>query len=323
MTESADSSPPPAPRPGHVPVLLERTIEVLDPQSGETALDCTAGLGGHAEAIARRIGPSGTLVLNDADPSNLAAAAQRLRDLPEPPAVIMLRGNFADAPRRMLEQGLAADVVLADLGFASTQIEDPARGLSFQREGPLDMRFDPESPVTAAVLVNTLPEEELAEIIRDFGEDREARRIARKLVEARKDAPIDSTVRLAQIVRSAMRGGREKGRIDPATRTFQALRIAVNDELGSLAALLEAVGRAATSLKVGAESRPTWLRRGARVCVISFHSLEDRPVKRLFADLTRRGMAPALTKKPDGATDEEIASNPRARSARLRAIRVG
>lgn len=307
---------------GHVPVLLDQTLALLAPAPGETALDCTAGAGGHAAAIARLLGAAGTLILNDVDPARVAAAAAAVRDLDRPPRLIELRGNFADAPRRLVELGHAADLVLADLGFASTQMDDPARGLSFLREGPLDMRLDPAGPVTAAQLVNTLPERELAEVIRDYGEEREHRRVARKLVEARADAPIDTTARLAQIVRSAVGGRGGMSRIDPATRTFQALRIAVNDELGSLDALLESVARAATSNRTGGGARPAWLRPGARVAVISFHSLEDRRVKHAFAGLVERGLATSLTKKPATASVDEIARNPRSRSAKLRAIRL-
>lgn len=315
----------------HVPVLMEEVLAVLDPRPGEIALDCTAGLGGHSAAIGARLGPAeggGTLILCDLDPTNLAAAGERVRQLPAPPKVIEWYTNFADAPRRMLAAngGLAADVVLADLGFSSNQMESAQRGFSFMREGPLDMRLDPSGPVTAAQLVNTLPASELEQIIREYGEERHARAIAQKLVEARRDEPITTTARLAAIVRSVVgpRGGGAS--IDFATRTFQALRIAVNDELGNLHALLDAVERAARALKAGSGGEKgrdgVWLSPGARVAIIAFHSLEDRLVKRAFARLVEQGLAVSLTKKPVEASEDEVARNPRARSAKLRAIRL-
>ncbi|MEC9374447.1 MAG: 16S rRNA (cytosine(1402)-N(4))-methyltransferase RsmH, partial [Planctomycetota bacterium] len=210
----------------HIPVLLDQVLEVLAPGPGQTLLDCTVGLGGHAEAVASTIGPTGVAILNDADPANLAAAAERIGRLPSPPRVETLRGNFAQAPRRLVELGLAADMVLADLGFASPQMDDPSRGFSFRGDGPLDMRFDPEGPVTAATLVNALSERELGEILRDYGEERLWRQVARKLVAEREASPISTTSRFASIVRSVVGGRNGQSRIDPATRSFQALRIA-------------------------------------------------------------------------------------------------
>jgi len=183
----------------HMPVLASETLELLDPQAGETALDCTAGLGGHAALLAERVGASGRMILNDLDPWHLERAAARVRAAADA-AVETLRGNFAEAPRKLAERGWSADVVLADLGFASSQVEDPERGLSLRLDGPLDMRLDPQGPLTAAELVNTGSEEELAEIIRDFGEERMARRVARKIVASRAERPIETTGRLASIV---------------------------------------------------------------------------------------------------------------------------
>jgi len=335
MTPSSepDFSEPHDPPPGqaaHVPVLLDEVVATLAPRRGEVVLDCTAGLGGHAAALGAKVGREGTVVICDLDPGNLAAAGRRVEALPAPPRVLAWYTNFADAPRRMLAvreaegAGLRADVVLADLGFSSNQMADAARGFSFMREGPLDMRLDPSSPVTAAQLVNTLPARELEEIIRDYGEERRAREVAQKLVEARRTEPITTTARLAAIVRSVVgpRGGGAS--IDPATRTFQALRIAVNDELGNLHALLEAVERAARAVAAGGTGGAggTWLAPGARVGIIAFHSLEDRLVKRAFAKLVEQGLATALTKKPIEAGPEETARNPRARSAKFRAVRL-
>lgn len=306
-------------QPRHVPVLLEETLAALTPRAGEVYLDCTAGLGGHAVVVGRALGRNGTIVLNDADPANLAAARAAVESGDAPPRVVTFHGNFADAPRRLIESGLAANLVLADLGFSSNQVEDAARGMSFSRDGPLDMRLDPTLPITAAELVASLPEAELAQIIRDYGEDRDAARIARKLVEARRTAPITTTGKLADIVRQASGRRPSRDAIDPATRTFQALRIAVNDELGSLQSLLAATEAGAAKLAAG---QPSWLKPGARVAIISFHSLEDRPVKRAFADLVSRGLATELTRKPVQASEDEIGENPRSRSAKLRAVRI-
>jgi 16S rRNA (cytosine1402-N4)-methyltransferase len=303
----------------HIPVLLEPTLSLLAPCRGETVLDCTVGGGGHARVFGERIGPEGRLVINDADEATLREAESSLLAAGGP-EVIAVRGDFAGAPRALVERGLAADVVLADLGFSSIQMDDPGRGFSFKGGGPLDMRYDRSSGQTAADLVNTLSEEELGEIIRDYGEERRWRQAARKIAEARKESPISTTDRLAAIVRGAVGRAPSASRLDPATRTFQALRIAVNDELASLDALLESVDRVAGA---GAAGGPgSWLASGARLGVISFHSLEDRRVKRCFQGLVRRGLAEALTRSPVTADEEEIERNRRARSAKLRVIRL-
>lgn len=311
---------------GHVPVLLREVVRTLDPQPGETVVDCTAGLGGHAAVLAQRVGARGRVVLNDLDPGNLSRAEAFVRSLPDAPEVVAIAGNFAELPRKLAERRIGADAVLVDLGFSSSQMDDAARGFSFQREGPLDMRLDPHGPTTAARLVNSLPEAELAEIIRDLGEERQWRRIAAKLVAERARAPIETTARLAAIVTDAVGGpGRTAGRIHPATKTFQALRIAVNDELGALRSLLESVSRVASGLGVGAGAGASWLARGgrgARIGVIAFHSLEDRLVKHAFADLVKRGLAEALTKRPIEATEQEVRDNARSRSAKFRAVRL-
>lgn len=319
--------PPPAYRlslhhdPAHIPVLYEQVLDLLAPRPGETLIDCTAGLGGHAAAIAQRLGPNGRVVLFDLDPANLQRAEARVRASlnPADPAVaevVGVRANFAQAPAWAAQAGIRADVVLADLGFASTQVDDPARGLSFRHPGPLDMRLDPAGPVTAAELVNTLSERDLADLIYRYGEERLSRRIAAKLVAERRREPITTTDRLASIVRSVV--PRSPGSIDGATRTFQALRIAANDEIGSLEALLGAIDRAS-----GRTSQAgCWLNPGARVGIISFHSLEDRPVKQAFAAITSDGRATAITRKPAVPTDDEQRANPRSRSAKLRVIRL-
>ncbi len=311
---------------GHIPVLPNEVLELLDPQPGEVLVDCTAGLGGHAALIAEKLGPTGTVVLNDLDQGNLDRAKVNVAkalcpDDPGSAKVYAIRGNFAELPSKVRELGLSADMILADLGFASTQVDDPERGLSFRFSGPLDMRLDRSSPITAAELVNTLPERDLAEIIWRYGEEKSARRIASKLVAAREVEPITTTDRLAELVRSVSRGPR--GSINPATKTFQALRIAVNDELGSLEALLRVMGIALRkqSQQTGAGGESGWIGSDARVAVIAFHSLEDRPVKRAFSEWVRSGWARPITKGVVVGTDAEIASNPRARSAKLRVCR--
>jgi 16S rRNA (cytosine1402-N4)-methyltransferase len=304
--------------PRHIPVLTREVLAALAPRPGETSLDATAGLGGHAALIAPLVAPGGRVILNDLDPGNLERAAVRVRAVTPGLTVDTRAGNFADLPWRLAEDG-GADLVLADLGFSSNQMDEGSRGFSFMREGPLDMRLDPSAPITAAELVNTLPEAELARILHEFGEEPGARRIARKIAQARRESPITTTSALADVVRSAL-GPRAGGRIDPATRSFQGLRIAVNDEMGALDAFLAGVRRSAQALAVGKPGG--WLRPGARVGIISFHSLEDRRVKRAFGELVRAGWAEELTRGPVEAGPEEVSENPRSRSAKLRAVRL-
>lgn len=307
---------------GHIPVLLAQCVQLLDPKAGEVVVDCTAGLGGHAAALAARLGGGaspGTVVLFDLDPGNLERATARVREAASGVRVIAHHGSFADVGRVLagVEGGLRADVVLADLGFASVQMDDAARGFSFMREGPLDMRLNPKAPVTAAELVNTLSAPELMEILRDLGEEPAARVIAQKIVQARQAMPISTTAQLASVIRSVV--PRRPGMtIDPATKTFQALRIAVNDELGHLDRLLDAVARGAR-----AASQGSWLSVGARVGIISFHSLEDRRVKQACASMVEQGLAEHVTRKPVTPEDLEVGENPRSRSAKLRVIRIG
>ena len=292
----------------HIPVLPEAVLDLLAPAPGQVFLDCTVGRGGHAVRIAPRLAPGGRYVALDMDPSNVQFVRQRLAD--GPVRVDLIRANFADSRAALDSLGVdAVDGLLADLGFASTQVDDPHRGLSFARQGPLDMRLDPDLPVSAADLVNGLHERELADLIFRYGEERLSRRIARKIVEARSQQPIKTTGRLAELCAAAYGAARHKQRIDPATRTFQALRIAVNHELENLEALLGAL--------------PVLVRPGARVAIISFHSLEDRLVKRSFASYVSQGLAERLTRKPVTAGEAEAATNRRSRSAKLRAIRWG
>jgi 16S rRNA (cytosine1402-N4)-methyltransferase len=310
---------------GHIPVLPQEVVELLDPKPGEVFVDCTAGLGGHAALIAERVGPSGTIVLNDLDQGNLDKAKALVSkalcpDDPDSANVHAIRGNFSELPAKLRSLGVQADMMLADLGFASTQVDDPERGLSFRFSGPLDMRLDQRSPITASELVNTLPERDLAEIIWRLGEEKSARRIASKLVAAREVEPITTTDRLAEIVSSAVPGPRRS--INPATKTFQALRIAVNDELGSLESLLRIIGIALRKQAQGVvENEPGWIGCQSRIAIIAFHSLEDRPVKRAINEWVQSGYVESITRGPVTGTSSEISLNPRARSAKLRVCR--
>jgi len=297
----------------HRPVMAAQVVAFLVTGPGDY-VDATVGLGGHAEQILEAAGPESRLLGLDLDPRALEVAARRLGRFG--PRVRLVRANFADIAEVARREGFVpARGVLFDLGVGSHQLEDPAAGFSFQLSGPLDMRYDPDAPVTAADLVNRLPEAELAELIRRYGEEPRARRIARAIVQAR---PITTTEELARVVARAV--GTARGRIHPATRTFMALRIAVNRELENLAR--------------GLEGAVEILARGGRVVVISFHSLEDRLVKEFFRRESRdcscppgipvcvcghRAVLRELTRRPVTPDEAEISLNPRARSAKLRA----
>jgi 16S rRNA (cytosine1402-N4)-methyltransferase len=289
--------------PGHVSVLLKEAIEFLAVQRGGTYIDATVGLGGHSYEIARRLGARGHLIGLDKDPSALEISRRRLQPPPqgEWPQVSLLQGSFAEIGKRV--DTASADGLLADLGVSSLQLEEAARGFSFQAEGALDMRMDPQAERTADQVVNRLDEKTLADVIYEFGEERRSRRIARAIVRSR---PIHSTKQLADVVWAAARPMKHE-RIHPATRTFQAIRIFVNRELDDLRGLLSE------------GAAPRVLRPGGRLVVISFHSLEDRIVKDALREGARNGVYRLLTKKPVTATAEEIALNPRSRSAKLRA----
>lgn len=278
--------------PTHVSVLPAEVLRLLDPQPGETWVDATVGAGGHARLLAQK---AGRVIGLDQDPGMLALARPALDGLP----VTLVHANFDQLPDVLANLGIAAvDGVLADLGFCSDQLADAARGLSFREDGPLDMRLDPTAGATAADIVNTFGEQALADTIFEFGEERKSRWVAKRIVERRKERKFETTGDLADVVRRCVP---RSGGIDPATRVFQALRIAVNDELGSLDRLLAAL--------------PAVVRPGGRAGVISFHSLEDRRVKHAFRD---RDVWDARTKKPVEASDSEAAANPRSRSAKLR-----
>jgi 16S rRNA (cytosine1402-N4)-methyltransferase len=297
---------------GHQPVLPVEVLALLAPKAGEVAVDLTLGAGGHAALLAAAFGPAGTIVGFDLDEASLEAARTRLGGTAR---LELVHESFVAAPQALAHRGLRADVVLADLGFSSVQMDDPQRGFSFQAEGPLDMRFDRGAPVTAADLLARLGERELADLIFRLGEDPFARRIAHGIAGARRHGAIRTTTQLAQIVRQAYGPRARFSRMHPATRTFMALRIAVNAEIEALEAFLGHVMSGAAAAAAGG-----WLRPGARIAVISFHSLEDRLVKHAFAECERRGLGRRLTRRPVTASPEEIAANPRARSAKLRAM---
>lgn len=275
----------------HQPVMLSEALDLLNVQPGGVYVDATFGGGGHTRGIVER---GGQVLALDQDP-DAHKRAERLGGV----AIRFVKANFRDLKAVLASQGSPpVNGILADLGVSSFHFDDPARGFSYQQEGPLDMRMGDSGP-TAAEIVNTLPEEELANIIWRYGEERQSRRIARAIVEARAREPIETTTRLAEIIRRAV-GFRKAGH--PARRTFQALRIYVNDELGALTELLEAAGRV--------------LAPGGRLVVISFHSLEDRIVKHFLREDPRFRV---LTKKPLVASAAEQKENPRSRSAKLRA----
>ena len=282
----------------HTPVLLGEVLQYLDPKPGGRYIDATVGAGGHTRAILEQISPDGRVLALDQDESALETARRSLA--PFGSRVVFVHSNFRDVASAAGHHGfLEAGGVLADIGVSSMMVDDPSRGFSFMREGPLDMRMDRSRPLTAADVVNTCGEKEIADILYNFGEERRSRAIARSIVRAR---PLRLTTDLARAVESVL-GRPRYGQIHPATRTFQALRIFVNDELESLGSFLDA--------------SMTIVRSGGRIVVITFHSLEDRIVKQKFRTPSVPGRV--LTKKVVVAGEDELRRNPRARSAKLRA----
>ncbi len=286
----------------HVPVLFEVAIDFLGVQRGGTYVDCTLGLGGHAEGIVRRLGPTGRLIGFDRDPEALALASARLdevrQELDGEAPEVMLIGEAFSSVARHLAAG-AADGLLADFGASSLQFDEARRGFSFQADGPLDMRMNPRTGVTANQVVNEASERVLADLIYEYGQERRSRTVARAIVRGR---PVTSTGQLARIVAAAVPPMKH---LHPATKTFQALRIYVNRELDEIRALFEAA--------------PRLLKPSGRLVTISFHSLEDRIAKDNLRDGARRGIWKVLTRKPVTANEAEIERNPRSRSAKLRA----
>jgi 16S rRNA (cytosine1402-N4)-methyltransferase len=288
----------------HVPVLLSEAIGLLNVRAGGTYVDCTVGLAGHSAEIARRLGPAGRLVGFDRDATALELGRERLDRVCEElgsqaPRVTLIGEPFSSAPMHLAKGSV--DGMLADFGVSGLQLDEPGRGFSFMADGPLDMRMDTRSGPTAAQVVNQASERELADLIYEMSDERRSRRIARAIVRGR---PISTTGQLARIVAQAA-PGLKQDRIHPATRTFQALRITVNHELDEIKALMEAA--------------PELLKPSARLAVISFHSLEDRIVKDSLREGARQGKWEILTRKPVTAQQDEMDSNPRSRSAKLRA----
>ena len=302
----------------HQPVLLRETLDLLAPRRGEIVVDATVGNGGHAELLLEAVGSEGRVVGIDRDPHALEAAGRRLGRFGE--AFVAFRGNHRELGRLLEQAGIdAIDRILFDLGLSSLQLDDAARGFSLRADGPLDMRMDPSAGRTAADLLATLTEEELRQVLWRFGEERHSRKIAREIVRRRTEHPLQRTHQLTELIQRTVGPGARRFRIHSATRTFQALRIAVNEELVGLEALIE--------------EAVLLLRPGGRVAVISFHSLEDRPVKQSFKALAHRCTCPPrlpvcgcgrhdlvriLTPKPVRPNAAEVDRNPRARSAKLR-----
>jgi 16S rRNA (cytosine1402-N4)-methyltransferase len=288
----------------HASVLFQEAIDFLRVHAGGTYADCTLGLAGHAEGIVRRLGPKGHLIGFDRDPEALNLAKMRLARVinelgNEAPQISLLPEAFSSIASHVQPGSL--DGLLADFGVSSLQLDEAGRGFSFQADGPLDMRMDTRQGPTAEQVVNEADERELADLIYEYGEERRSRRIARALVRGR---PISTTGQLARIVKSAAPPSKQD-RIHPATRTFQALRIFVNRELDEIRTLFEAA--------------PMLLKPSARLVVVSFHSLEDRIAKDSLREGAQKGIWEILTRKPVTASEEEIARNPRSRSAKLRA----
>jgi 16S rRNA (cytosine1402-N4)-methyltransferase len=297
----------------HRPVLLDEVLAALDPQPGQVVVDATVGWAGHAAELLRRVGPSGRLVGFDFDPDNLPRARARLEVLGCPFA--LHHGNFAGLQNVLAAEGISAvDAVLADLGMSSMQVDDAERGFSYVRDGPLDMRMDRSRGRTAAQLLAVISEADLRQALHDLGDEPEAERIARAIVRARQAAPVERTTDLARIIRETTEGSADRPwrlhprpgqwNLHPAARTFQALRILVNRELGNLEQLLRVL--------------PAVLKPGGRAAIVSFHSGEDRLVKAAFRDGLQGGVYARIAPEPIRAGFEERTANPRSRSAKLR-----
>ena len=295
----------------HTSVMLAEVLEALAPKTGGRYVDCTCGGGGHSGALLDLIGSDGSVLGLDRDPDAIAHLEENIGR--QYPNLVLRRSDFIHVDDVLAElEWEAVDGMILDLGISSNQLEQSGRGFSFDREEPLDMRMDPDLPVSARDLVNRLPETKLADLIYQYGEERGSRRVARAIVRARSKQPIDMAFELAEIVRKALWRPGKRPRVDSATRTFQALRLAVNSELESLQGLLD--------------KAPGLLAPGGRLVVISFHSLEDRLVKRAMikrpeksAEYKGRPILKALYKKPLTPSEDELAANPRSRSAKLRA----
>lgn len=300
----------------HASVLLDEVVEYLQPKDGGVYLDCTCGLGGHSEAILEACGPTGRLLAIDRDPQAIELAQGRLARFGDRAEIV--EGNFSDVSvYAEATDSVPLDGVIADLGVSSMQLEDAARGFSFMRDGPLDMRMGPKVGATAAELLEEFDVASLIKILRDFGEVNRPRQVAEAIIRARDEGRLSTTAHLAEVIEKAI-GGRKPTPIHPATRAFQAIRIAVNRELEEIEKLLSVLAKL--------------VRPGGRVAIISFHSLEDRLVKQAFIDpppepqpfnlpvepVRIRGPWQALSKRPIVPTEREVKANPRSRSAKLR-----
>ena len=303
---------------GHVSVLLDECIEYLDIKPDGIYVDGTLGLGGHSSEIAKRLGEGGRLIAIDRDLASIERASARLA--PWADRVTIVHGNFRDVAAILDEQGVpAVDGMLFDLGVSSPQLDDGQRGFSYMQDAPLDMRMDPSDNVDAWFIVNRWPEEKIARILHDYGDERYAKRIAAAIVARRQEKEIETTLELVDVIKSAMPAPALREKQHPAKRSFQAIRIAVNDELSAVSQMME--------------TAPDRLKPGGRLCVISFHSLEDRIIKNAIHERENGCTCPreapvctcgfvqtlrSVTRKPVTPTDEELVLNPRSRSAKLR-----
>ncbi|MGI6128650.1 MAG: 16S rRNA (cytosine(1402)-N(4))-methyltransferase RsmH [bacterium] len=289
----------------HQPVLLSEVLTYLVSQPEGVYIDCTLGGGGHAEAVLKQLSPAGRFLGIDQDEIALAAATRRLQ--PYKNQLKLARGNFSQLEEIWQRSGLPAPCgILFDLGVSSPQLDEKERGFSYQEDAPLDMRMDRQQPFNAAKLVNTWPEKDIAHIIRQYGEERWAARIASFIVQRRRERPLTTTGQLVDVIKAAIPAAARRRGPHPARRTFQALRIAVNDEL--------------EVLPLGLEAAAHIIAPGGRIVAISFHSLEDRIVKHTFRRLAMEGKFTVLTKKPVIPSSNEAENNPRARSSKLRAV---
>lgn len=283
--------------------MLEETVSYLELRPGQVVLDGTVGGGGHAGEILKKITPGGHLIGLDADSLAIARAAENLKGFAG--NFTLVNENFRNLDRALAGKNIKSlSAVLLDIGVSSFQLDDAARGFSIKEDARLDMRMDQKLGLSAFDIINSYKESDLSDIIYKYGEERFSKKIARRIAEARRAKEIATTTELAEIVRRAVGPASRKYRIDPATRTFQAIRIAVNDELAAL--------------EEGLKKAVSWLDIGARIAVITFHSLEDRIVKNLFKGYAGLGVLKIITKKPVSAAPEEVARNPRSRSAHLR-----
>ena len=303
---------------GHVSVLLDECIEYLNIKPDGIYVDGTLGLGGHSSEIAKRLGEGGRLIAIDRDLASIERASARLA--PWADRVTIVHGNFRDVAAILDEQGVpAVDGMLFDLGVSSPQLDDGQRGFSYMQDAPLDMRMDPSDNVDAWFIVNRWPEEKIARILHDYGDERYAKRIAAAIVARRQEKEIETTLELVDVIKSAMPAAALREKQHPAKRSFQAIRIAVNDELSAVSQMME--------------TAPDRLKVGGRLCVISFHSLEDRIIKNAIHERENGCTCPreapvctcgfvqtlrSVTRKPVTPTDEELVLNPRSRSAKLR-----